>query len=204
MIRLIATMTSVAGMVLGGAAVAVAGTTTIPRGFLLTEAEARTPPLPEFADEEWWKIIDGTSRQLELNPCRRTAKPRDGRSAMRTITHLTSGPGYSSEQLVLYRSAKSAHAAYRTLQADLKRCHRGSAYVYVLKPSSIGDEAMSVAGYFTKARKREAAEIWFVGRRGTALFLYNDDVSAGAKLLAGQGKKMAKKVCGLPGVCVKK
>ncbi|MFD2348735.1 hypothetical protein ACFSTC_03975 [Nonomuraea ferruginea] len=45
-----------------------------------------------------------------------------------------------------------------------------------------------------------------VGRRGAALFLYTANARGrGAKKeITGQAGKMAKKVCGLPGVCGKK
>ena len=201
----------VIGLVLGGTGVAHADAAEIPKGFLLTEPAATAGPTVE--DEEWWKISNSLSRQLELNPCRTKGKTRDGRVAMRTITHSTSAPSGSSEQLVLYRNTKSAQAAFRKLRADLTRCAKqatakrntSSRFGYVGKPLRVGDEALSVAGYFYNKgkREREPGELGVVARRGTALFLYTDignGLGAGKKIV-GQAKKMAKKVCDLPGVC---
>lgn len=202
-------MALVIGSVVGGTGVAHAGVAEIPKGFLLTEAAAVAGPVVE--DEEWWKISNSLARQLELNPCRRKGKPRDGRFAMRTILYSSSAPSGSSEQLVLYRSTKAAQAAFRQLRADLTRCSkqastkRTTRYGYVGKPLRVGDEALSVAGYFYKKEKRERdpGELGVVARRGTALFFYTDvgNGAAAGKKIVGQAKKMAKKVCDLPGVC---
>ncbi|GAA4231743.1 hypothetical protein FHR32_004127 [Streptosporangium album] len=201
----------VIGSVLGGTGVAHAGTAEIPKGFLLTERAAAAGPVME--DEEWWKISNSLSRQLELNPCDTKGKPRDGRVAMRTITYSSSAPSGSSEQLVLYRNTESAQAAFRKLRADLTRCPKqattkrstSSRFGYVGKPLRVGDEALSVAGYSYKKGKREgeAAEMGVVARRGTALILYTDAGNGlrESKKIVGQAKKMAKKVCDLPGVC---
>ncbi|MFF5245047.1 hypothetical protein ACFY3V_12285 [Streptosporangium sp. NPDC000095] len=199
----------VIGSLMGGTSAAHAGTTEIPKGFLLTERAAAAGPV--IADEEWWEISNSLSRQLALNPCRTKAKPRDGRVAMRTITYSTSAPSGSGEQLVLYRSTRSAQAAFRKLRADLARCPRrattksGSGFGYVGKPLRVGDEALSVAGHFHKRgkRDREPAELGVVARRGAALFVYTDvgnGLGAGRKIV-NQAKKMTKKVCGLPRVC---
>ncbi|MEU8036901.1 hypothetical protein [Streptosporangium sp. NPDC049078] len=201
----------VIGSLAGGTGVAHAGATEIPKGFLLTERAAAAGPIVE--DEEWWEISNSLSRQLALNPCRTKAKPRDGRVAMRTITYSTSAPSGSGEQLVLYRSAKSAQAAFRKLRADLARCPRqaaakgdtGSRFGYVGKPLRVGDEALSVSGHFYKRgkRDREPAELEVVARRGAALFVYSDvgnGLAAGRKIVT-QAKRMTKKVCDLPGVC---
>jgi hypothetical protein len=199
----------VIGSVVGGTGVAHAGAAEIPKGFLLTEPAAAAGPIME--DEEWWKISNSLSRQLELNPCRTKGKPRDGRVAMRTITYSSSAPSGSSEQLVLYRNTKAAQAAFRKLRADLTRCPKqatakrsSSRYGYVGKPLRVGDEALSVAGYLYKGkRERELGELGVVVRRGAALFLYTDigDGLRAGKKIVGQAKKMAKKVCDLPGVC---
>lgn len=201
----------VIGSMLGGTGMARADTAEIPKRFLLTERAAIAGPLME--DEEWWEISTSLSRQLELNPCRRKGKPRDGRVAMRTITYSNSAPSGSSEQLVLYGNTKSAHAALRKLRTDLTRCPKqampkgspGSRFGYVGKPLRVADEALFVAGYFYNKGKREPdpSELVVVARRGTALFLYTDignGLEAGKKIV-GQAKKMAKKVCDLSRVC---
>ncbi|WP_433418657.1 hypothetical protein ACQP1V_03275 [Microtetraspora malaysiensis] len=203
------------GSVLGGTGVAHASATKIPKGFLLTEAKARKVIPPPLDDEEWWKISDKPSLQFDLNPCSTKGKPRDGRVAIRTITHLTSAPSVSGEQLVLYRNATSAKAVLAKLRAELKRCSRGS-YWYSAKALSVGDEAVSVTGHaYTKGKidKTMPPTMWAVARRGSAVFFYSDFADRGdrhgrllgdralRKALAGDAKKMAKKVCDLPGVC---
>ncbi|MGP3960271.1 hypothetical protein ACTWPT_30105 [Nonomuraea sp. 3N208] len=187
-----------------------ADTPEIPKGFLLTEAAATAGPIME--GEEWWEISNRLSRQLELNPCNRRATPRDGRVAMRTISYSSSAPSGSSEQLVLYPDTTSAQAAFRKLRADLAKCPKkpiskrktDPMFGYVGKPLRIADEALSVAGYYVYPKgKRELGELGVVARRGAALFLYFDaggPASSGKKIVR-QAKKMATKVCDLPGVC---
>ncbi|MEU4539248.1 hypothetical protein AB0G15_30775 [Streptosporangium sp. NPDC023825] len=197
-------------LVLGGSCAAEAGSARIPKGFLLTEPTARAPLPPVAVGEEWWKISDSTSRQLELNPCGTKGRARDGRVAMRTITHLTSGPSYGSEQLALYPSARSAHAAFLKLRTDMKRCVKQETAtrpgrVHVGEALRAGDEAMIVGSHSSRKgkRDREPSSLWGVGRRGAALFLYTQDI-AGRGVegrIAGQVKRMAKKVCALRGVC---
>ncbi|MET8984474.1 hypothetical protein ABZW49_03390 [Nonomuraea wenchangensis] len=200
------------GSVLAGTSTAHATATRIPRNFLLTEPEAAKGPVVE--GEEWWEVSDSLSRQLEFNPCRSKGKPRDGRVAMRTITYSTSAPSGTSEQLVLYGNAGAAQAAFRKLRADLARCSKPAAvrrdrFGYVGKPLRVGDEALSVAGYEYAASGRrlsQSDDLAVIGRRGAALFLYTAIArgSGAQKEITGQARKMAKKVCGLPGVCGKK
>jgi hypothetical protein len=97
---------------------------------------------------------------------------------MRTITYLTSAPSGVSEQLVLYRDARSAQAAFRKLRVDLARCSKPAVvkrdqFGYVGKPLRVGDEGLSVAGYDYDAHGRRLAQsddLAVVGRRGAALF----------------------------------
>lgn len=212
MIRQTMTMALVISSILAGTSVAHAGATKIPKNFLLTErAAAKGAVIP---DEEWWEVSNSLSRQLEFNPCRSKGKPRDGRVAMRTITYGTSAPSSLSEQLVLYRNAGSAQAAFRKLRADLARCSNPAAvkrdqFGYVGKRLRVGDEALSLSGYAYDEdgkRQSQADEVAVVGRRGTALFFYiaNARGRGAKKEITGQARKMAKKVCGLPGVCGRK
>ncbi len=145
-------VTLVIGSVSAGTGVAYADSVEIPKGFLVTEPAAIAGPVME--DEKWWEISDSLTRQLELNPCRAKAKPRDNRLAIRTITYSTSAPSGSSEQLVLYGSVSPANGRSSPAAAPLCSSTRTSAN---------GPEA---------------------GRK-----------------IAAQAKKMAKKVCALPGVC---
>ncbi|WP_285706797.1 hypothetical protein [Microtetraspora sp. NBRC 16547] len=201
---------------LGGAGTAQAETIKIPKGFLLSEPRATRSLSPVEAFEEWWEISDKLSRPLELDPCGSKKKPRDGRVAMRTVVQGTSGPSYFSEQLVLYRNVEAAKAALDRLRVDVKRCAKGKPPVqalvgvrhrYVGTSIRVGDEALLVKGYSYDKGWREpvGGGRYVVARRGSALILFTADdyyqVDETVKTLVGETKKMAKKVCGLPGVC---
>lgn len=195
----------VVGSVLAGTGVAEAEASRIPKNFLLTEKEARAPRDETDSIEYWWKISDKLYRRPLLAPCRKARDVRDGRVAMRTITHLTSGPSSGGEQLVLYRSAKAARAAFLGLRAEVKRCP-GKDSRLIARAVRIGDEGMFVGEYeyYKGKRYREPLDTWAVGRRGAALFVYNADLAYGTnpgKLATGRAKRMAKKVCELRNVC---
>ncbi|MFC4531512.1 hypothetical protein [Sphaerisporangium dianthi] len=210
--KVMATVPVVASL-LAGCGLAGAETARIPKGFLLTEVQASATRPPEMTEEDWWKVSDSTSRRLELNPCESRRTSRDGRVAMRTITHLTSGPSYDSEQLVLYRTAVAAHDAFRELRGEVRSCPgkgspSSSKVGYFGRPLRVGDEAMSVGLYFMRdgRRRRDPGRLWAVARRGAAVFLYSsdevpEDPASLVKRLAGQAGEMAAKVCGLPQVC---
>ncbi|MFC7382433.1 hypothetical protein ACFQSB_09490 [Sphaerisporangium rhizosphaerae] len=198
---------------LAGCGLAGAEATAIPKGFLLTESRATAPRPSGTTQEDWWKVGDSTSWRLELNPCEARRTSYDGRVAMRTITHLNSGPGYESEQLVLYRTAVSAHDAFRELRSEVRTCPRkgspsSSKVDYGGRLLRLGDEAMMVGRYFMRdgTRRRGPGRLWIVARRGAALFLYTsdevpEDPASLQNQLTGQAREMAVKVCGLPGVC---
>ncbi|MEU6717346.1 hypothetical protein ABZ897_38275 [Nonomuraea sp. NPDC046802] len=197
----------VIGSTLSGTAVAQADAAKIPKGFLLTERAAKGPVME---DEEWWEISNSLSRPLELNPCGRKGKPRDGRVAMRTIGYSTSAPSGRAEQLVLYRNASSARAAFRKLRADLARCRERITakrkHGYTAKPLRAGDEGLFATGvYYTKGKRPTESDVLGVAaRRGAALFFYTDigwPYPSTRKKIVRQAQKMAKKVCDLPGVC---
>ncbi|MGV9324201.1 hypothetical protein [Streptosporangium sandarakinum] len=211
----------------GAAGTARAETVRIPKGFLLTEAEATKPLTEDQAAEEWWTVSDKPTRPLELNPCRSKGKPRDGRVAMRTIIGGTSAPSYVTEQLVLYPSAKNAGAAFRRLRADVEKCAKAKAprratvagdfHRYTGKKVNIADEALLVKGSSYERGTEEplkgelyvsGGERYVVVRRGSALALYTaDSYWAGedtTRILTGRAKKMARKVCDLPGVCTRR
>ncbi|GGL42199.1 hypothetical protein GCM10014719_49390 [Planomonospora parontospora subsp. antibiotica] len=94
----------------------------IPENFLLSEKAARAPQTEEEKGEEWWKISDRLDQPLLLNPCRHKRATTADRSAVRTITHDTSAPSHSGEQLVIHRNSKAARTAMRKLLADARRC----------------------------------------------------------------------------------
>jgi hypothetical protein len=94
----------------------------IPQNFLLSEKAARTPLEENERGEVWWKISNKLTTPLLVNPCGRKGAPTADRSAARTITHNTSAPSYSAEQLVIYRNTEVARTAMTKLLADARRC----------------------------------------------------------------------------------
>lgn len=184
-------------------------TSEIPRDFLLTEHQARKPQTPDEAYEEGYKISDKLTKPLELNPCNRRRAADAGRVAARTITYWSSAPSGSSEQLILYRNPRAAHAALIQLRTDVKRCARRG------DPSSpqlqirwrttkvkVGDEAAGM-GYTTRQDGSVIQTITgVVARRGSALMIYTTtDGNYEPGGLTKDVRKMAAKVCDLPGVC---
>ncbi|GAA4953332.1 hypothetical protein HD597_009737 [Nonomuraea thailandensis] len=190
-------------------ALSPAAATEIPKNFLLSERDARRNPGPVQADEQGYTISGKLTVPLELNPClHKRATDRD-RLAARTITHWTSAPSNSSEQLVLYRSPRAAHAALNGLRADVKRCARKSdpseprlKIQWRTSGAKAGDEAVGM-GYETRQGGGVNQTITgLVARRGSALMIYT--TSEGFHdpgRLTENARKMAVKVCRLPGVC---
>ncbi|MFI7638522.1 hypothetical protein [Nonomuraea sp. NPDC049400] len=183
--------------------------TEIPKNFLLTERDARRPLAPNQAEEQGYKISDKLTAPLELNPCVHRRAVDRGRLAARTISLWTSAPSDSSEQLVIYKSPRAAHAALTRLRAEVKRCSRkGDPSAPELKirwrttKAKVGDEAAGM-GYQTWQDGYVNQTIsGVVARRGSALMIYT--TSEGGYEPGGLTKaarKMAAKVCKLPGVC---
>ncbi|MFI6324550.1 hypothetical protein ACIBG8_43980 [Nonomuraea sp. NPDC050556] len=180
------------------AALTLSGATEIPENFLLHEKRARTVLPENVAAEEWWKVSDKLDRQLELKPCKGKRPTDDGRVAMRTVVQGTSAPSGMVEQLVIYKSPGTAQKALKRLRAEVLRCHKG----YALRRSAIGDESFRVINkiysYEEGQRYTYDGMSGYVVRRGRALMIYLADDHS----VAGDAKKMAKKVCDLPEVCV--
>jgi hypothetical protein len=160
-------------------AVSPATVTEIPKNFLLSERDARRHLDPHEASEQGYEISDRLTRPLELNPCgHRRAVDRD-RVAARTITHWTSAPSGSSEQLVIYKSPRAARSALTRLRAEVKRCARkGDPSAPQLRiqwrtsKAKAGDEAIGMGyqtwqdGYVNQTITGIAA------RRGSAVLIY--------------------------------
>ncbi|MFC7103747.1 hypothetical protein ACFQQB_27005 [Nonomuraea rubra] len=181
----------------------------IPKNFLLSERAARKDLGPVQADEQGYTISGKRTAPLELNPCLRERATDRDRLAARTITHWTSAPSHSSEQLVLYKSPRAAHAALNGLRADVKRCARKSdpsaprlKIQWRTSKARAGDEAVGM-GYETRQGGSVNQTITgLVARRGGALMIYT--TSEGfydPGRLTKNARKMAVKVCTLPGVC---
>src|SRR5437868_6650473 len=176
--------------------------TAIPKGFLLTEADATAPQSADDRNEMWWKVGNRLSQPLEVNPCG-SKTYKDGRTSMRTISLNTSAPSSSSEQLVLYRSADAAKTALAKIRSDVRRCAKGkNGYRYTYKPLRVGDEAVWVKYSKQQGKSELHGSFAAVARRGKALILYTRDGGGYVSgSLTGPAKTMAKKVCGLPRVC---
>lgn len=188
--------------------------TPIPRDFLITEPAAR---VVDPDGEQWWKISDKLSKPLQLNPCGRKGGTGDGRTAMRTITYGNTAPSHAGEQLVLFKNVTTAKTALVRLRADVKRCAKHkeppttawtgiTAYRYVTgRAPRVGDDALFVSGQIKERGRRGWNELegYLVARKGSALMIYTADWEFSIrKKVTGQAKKMAAKVCDLPGVCV--
>ncbi|WP_344487468.1 hypothetical protein [Nonomuraea monospora] len=141
----------------------------LPANFLLTEPDARRKPNLE----EGYTISDKLTAPLTLNPCLHRRPTDRDRQAARTITHWTSAPSGSSEQLILYRTPRAAHSALARLRADAKRC----------------------------ARKSDPAEPRLKIQWRTSKAKAGDEGFYDPGRLTKNARKMAAKVCGLPGVC---
>ncbi|MBO3749793.1 sensor domain-containing protein [Streptosporangiaceae bacterium NEAU-GS5] len=190
-------------------ALSPAATTEIPKNFLLTEREARKPLAPNIAEEEGYEISDKLSIPLEVNPCNHPRGIDRGRVAARTIGYWSSAPSGSSEQLVVYKSARAAHAAFAQLRAEVKRCaHKQDPAQPELtlrwrtSKAKAGDEALGMGYEVWQGPHLNDTVTGVVARRGRALMIYTTDEGdyyPGG--LTKAAKKMAAKVCKLPGVC---
>ncbi|MEV4216895.1 hypothetical protein [Nonomuraea sp. NPDC049725] len=193
----------------------------VPENFLLTEKEARTPLSEMEKSEVWWKISDRRTAPLTLNPCGRKRVPAAGRAAVRTITHDTSAPSHSAEQLVIHRSEAAARSAMRGLLADTRRCRTkpdGKPYSWSgdgktrweVARTRVGDEAALVRLMMYDKLNKEWAPLLsgIAARKGRALILYTGDLDTlghsrkgAVKKLRASASRMAAKVCSLPKVC---
>lgn len=190
-------------------ALSPATVTEIPKNFLITERDARRHLNPHEADEQGYEISDKLTKPLELNPCwHRHAVDRD-RVAARTITRWTSAPSGSSEQLVIYNSPRAARAALTRLRAEVKRCARkGDPSVPQLRirwrtsRARAGDEATGMGYQTWQDGSVNQTITGIAARRGSALMIYTTDEGAyDPGRLTKDARKMAAKVCKLPGVC---
>lgn len=190
-------------------ALSPATVTEIPKNFLLTERDARRHLDPYEADEQGYEISDKLTKPLELNPCGHRRAVDRGRVAARTITHWTSGPSASSEQLVIYKSPRDAHSALTRLRAEVKRCARkGDPSAPELKirwrtsKAKAGDEATGMGYQAWQDGGANQTISGIAARRGSALMIYMTDegIYDPGRLTKNAGK-MAVKVCRLPGVC---
>ncbi|MFI9558014.1 hypothetical protein [Nonomuraea endophytica] len=190
-------------------ALSPATATEIPKNFLLSEPDARKILSPDDAAEQGYKISDKLTRPLELNPCVHRRAVDRGRLAARTITLWTSAPSGSAEQLILYKSPRAAHAAFTQLRAEVKRCARkGDPAAPALKirwrtsKAKAGDESIGMGYQTWQDGSVNETVTGVVARRGSALMIYTtSDGYYNPGGLTRTARKMAAKVCALPGVC---
>ncbi|XVQ86655.1 hypothetical protein ACQP2K_04305 [Microbispora siamensis] len=191
-------------------ALSPATTIEIPKNFLINERDARRHLNPNEAEEQGYQISNNLTEPLELNPCgHRRAVDRD-RAAVRTITHWTSAPGGSSEQLVIYKSPRAAHSAFTRLRAEAKRCARKGdpsepriVIRWRTSKATAGDESIGMGYQTWQDGSVNETSTGIVARRGSALMIYTatEGIFYGPGRLTKNARKMATKVCRLPGVC---
>ncbi|GAA3846190.1 hypothetical protein GCM10022226_82140 [Sphaerisporangium flaviroseum] len=181
----------------------------IPKNFLIYEHDARRHLSSHEAEEQGYQISDKLTEPLELNPCwHRRAVDRD-RAAVRTITHWTSAPSGSSEQLVIYKSPRAAHTSFTRLRAEVKRCARkGNPSEPKLKirwrttKAKAGDESIGMGFQTWQDGSLNATISGIIARRGSALMIYTTTEGIyDPGQLTRNVRKMATKVCKLSGVC---
>ncbi|WP_144069957.1 hypothetical protein [Nonomuraea indica] len=190
-------------------ALSPATVTDIPKNFLLTERDARRHLSQHEADEQGYEISDKLTRPLQLNPCLHQRAVDRGRTAARTITRWTSAPSGSSEQLVIYKSPRAARAALSRLRVEVKRCARKSdpsapelEIRWRTSPAKAGDEAIGMGYQARQDGSVNQLVTGIVARRGSALMIYTTDEGAyDPGRLTKNARKLAAKVCALPGVC---
>ncbi|MBB2912249.1 hypothetical protein FHS43_003529 [Streptosporangium becharense] len=196
----------------GGVALAETGQTSgqIPRGFLLYEAEARKPVDPSLGEK--WTISNKLSSNLAFNPCTLNSPSDGGRVSARTIEYSFSEV-HRAEQLVLYRTAGAARSAMSGLLAQVNRCKVDKSGSLVFKASAqavgIGDQAarLTIQAYDKNGRPVVGGQRAVVVRKGRALALYLHGAeyhSVKSDHFSEQlvdARRMAGKVCSLPGVC---
>ncbi|MER6172414.1 hypothetical protein [Streptosporangium sp. NPDC001681] len=213
-IRLAAAGTVLATVLAGGTALAETGRAggKIPRDFLLHEPEARRPV--RYPDAEEWKISNRPTKNLGFNPCDLSRPVDGGRVATRTVDYHAP-EFHRGEQLVIYRSTGAARGAMAGLLAQVDRCKRVKSGSVVFKASArpvvgIGDQAarMSVQGYDRSGRPVVGGRRAVVVREGRALAIYIHGGEYHSEVSDAQfteqlrdARKMAAKVCSLPGVC---
>ncbi|MBB5082054.1 hypothetical protein [Nonomuraea endophytica] len=190
-------------------ALSPATATEIPKNFLLSEPDARKILSPDDAAEQGYKISDKLTRPLVLNPCVHRRAVDRGRLAARTITFWSSAPSGSAEQLVLYKSPGAAHAAFTQLRAEVKRCaSKRDPAAPALKirwrtsKAKAGDESIGMGYQTWQDGIVNETVTGVVARRGSALMIYTtSDGYYNPGGLTKTARKMAAKVCALPGVC---
>ncbi|GAA2910078.1 hypothetical protein GCM10010517_76550 [Streptosporangium fragile] len=196
----------------GGAALAETGQATgqIPKNFLLYESEARKPVNPSSGEK--WTISNKLGATLAFNPCLLNRPSDSGRVSTRTIDYQFSEV-HRAEQLVLYRSAGAARSAMADLLAQVNRCKTDRSGSLVFKASAqavgIGDQAarLTIQAYDKKGRPTVGGQRAVVVRKGSALAIYlhgaeyHSVKSDHFSEQLGDARRMAGKVCSLPGVC---
>ncbi|GGM95665.1 hypothetical protein GCM10010106_50680 [Thermopolyspora flexuosa] len=173
----------------------------IPKNFLLHEAEFRKAKKPKETS-----FSDRRTETRQIDPCGRKRTADGKRVAARTIS-LLDETELSAEQLIVYSSKREAKKGFAALRADLARCAKSGKgfdrYEYAAKPVRIGDEALLVG-----LRTFEDSYVHAAVRKGRAIFIYERSGGWNTKFrskdfgaVERDARRMARKVCSLPGVC---
>ncbi|MFI6506300.1 hypothetical protein ACIBCT_01725 [Streptosporangium sp. NPDC050855] len=182
----------------------------LPRNFLLHESQARKPV--KHPGEEKWTISDRHER-LNLSPCDVGRSTDRGRVSTRTVTY-TALEVYQAEQVVIYRSERAARTALADLRRRIGGCEVDQGDQVIAKGRTkkikVGDQAVRVIVQNYDRRDAGPAiggQRGVIVRKGRALVSYTQ-----AREYSGvhasdfrrqlkDARKMAVKVCSLPGVC---
>ncbi|WP_449062153.1 hypothetical protein [Planomonospora algeriensis] len=182
----------------------------LPRDFLLHEARARKPV--RYPEEEKWTISDRHER-LSLSPCGVGRSKDRGRVSTRTVTY-TAPEFYQAEQVVIYRSERTARTAMADLRKRAGGCEADEGGQVVARgwteKIETGDQAVRVIVQ-NYDRKDGGPAIGgrrgVIVRKGRALVSYmhageySEVRASDFRRQLKDARKMAVKVCSLPGVC---
>ncbi|MFC4059572.1 hypothetical protein ACFOWE_14810 [Planomonospora corallina] len=182
----------------------------LPRNFLLYEARARKPV--RYPEEEKWTISDRHER-LSLTPCGVGGSKDRSRVSTRTVIY-TAPEFYQAEQVVIHRSERAARAAMADLRKRVGRCETDESGQVVTRGWTekvrMGDQAVRVIVQNYARRDGGPAiggQRGVVVREGRALvsYMYAGEYSevraSDFRKQLKDARKMAVKVCSLPGVC---
>ncbi|MBB2912250.1 hypothetical protein FHS43_003530 [Streptosporangium becharense] len=216
----VTTAAAVAGATLatalaGGTALAETGQAAgqFPKDFLLYESEARKPV--DDPTEEKWTISNKLGKNPGFSPCDLSKHMRGGQVSARTVG-FNAPLFYRGEQLVVYRSESAARSAFAGLLKQARKCAKFTSHSVPFKtttqPVKAGDQAVRVAiqggDHPSTGKPSLQGQRAVVMRKGRAVAVYLLSGDSAEKVYdrdfteqLRDARKMAGKVCSLPGVC---
>ncbi|WP_344211059.1 hypothetical protein [Nonomuraea bangladeshensis] len=141
-------------------------------------------------------LLAGTS------PAHATA-PRIPRNFLLTEPAAVKGPVVEDEEWWEMSDSLSRQLEFNPCRSKGKP-HEGRVAMRTITYSTSAPSGTSEQLVLYRGRRlSQSDDLAVIGRRGAALFLYTANARGGGakKEITGQARKMAKKVCGLPGVC---